>query len=85
MLHRILRLAFIALGKAAVAMESTAAQSLTETAAATAVSQAYALAARILGYHDWTGLTPPPASYCLTMRQGGARCATRSDAPFTSA
>jgi hypothetical protein len=62
----------VAIGVAATANASAAAQPFTEGAAARAIRDAYALAARIHGYHRWTGLTPPPASYCPTMRQGEA-------------
>jgi len=59
-------------GIAAVAMTSAASQPFTEGTATNAIRDAYALAARIRSYHRWTGLTPLPASYCPTMRQGEA-------------
>jgi hypothetical protein len=71
MLYRLLAGVF-AIGVAAVAMTSSAAQPFTEGAAANAIRDAYALAARIRSYHRWTSLTPLPASYCPTMRQGEA-------------
>ena len=72
MSHRLLLSGLVAIGVAATAIASAAAQPFTEGAAARAIRDAYALAARIHGYHRWTGLTPPPASYCPTMRQGEA-------------
>jgi len=55
------------------AMIATAtAQPFTGASAGSVVGQAYALAARIRGFHRWTGSTPPPASYCPTMRAGEA-------------
>ena len=62
-------------GIAAVAMTSAASQPFTEGTATNAIRDAYALAARIRSYHRWTGLTPLPASYCPTMRQGEAALA----------
>jgi hypothetical protein len=71
MFYRLLAGAFV-IGIAAVAMTSAGAQPFTEAAAANAIRDAYAAAARIRSYHRWTGLTPVPASYCPTMRQGEA-------------
>jgi len=53
-------------------MASVAAQPFTQGSAASAISAANALSARIRSYHRWQGLTPPPASYCATMREGEA-------------
>jgi hypothetical protein len=72
MLHRLLLTGVVAIGVAATVIASAAAQPFTEGAAASAIRDAYALAARIRGYHRWTGLTPPPTSYCPTMREGEA-------------
>jgi hypothetical protein len=33
--------------------------------AASAIREAYAVAARIRGYHRWIGLTPPPGMECV--------------------
>ena len=71
MLRRLLPLALVALGLTAP-MASAAAQPFTERAAARAISAANALSARIRSYHRWQGLTPPPGSYCATMREGEA-------------
>jgi len=71
MLRRLLPLAFVTLSLMAP-MASVAAQPFTQGAAASAISAANALSARIRGYHRWQGLTPPPASYCATMREGEA-------------
>ena len=71
MLRRLLPLAFVTLGLT-VPIASVAAQPFTQGAAASAISAANALSARIRGYHRWQGLTPPPASYCATMREGEA-------------
>src|SRR5262249_40450644 len=71
MLRRLLPLAFVTLGLTAP-MASVAAQPFTQGTAASTISAANALAARIRGYHRWQGLTPPPASYCATMREGEA-------------
>jgi hypothetical protein len=49
-----------------------AAQPFNETAGSGVIGRANALAARIHGFHRWTGATPPPASYCPTMRTGEA-------------
>jgi hypothetical protein len=72
MLHRLLLSGLVVMGVAATAIVNAAAQPFTGTAAAGAIRDAYALAARIRGYHRWTGLTPPPGSYCATMREGEA-------------
>jgi hypothetical protein len=72
MLHRLLLSGLVVIGVAATAIVNAAAQPFTGTAAAGAIRDAYALAARIRGYHRWTGLTPPPGSYCATMREGEA-------------
>jgi hypothetical protein len=75
MLHRLLPSAFVALAVTA-AMASAAAQPFTPAVTARAVGEASVLTARIRGYHRgpgaWIGLTPPPASYCPTMREGEA-------------
>jgi len=70
-LRRLLPLAFVALGLTAP-MARVAAQPFTQGSAASAISAANALSARIRGYHRWQGLTPPPGSYCATMREGEA-------------
>jgi hypothetical protein len=71
MRYRFLLLGWIALG---MTTSSAVAQPFLEPAAA--IGQAGALAARIRSYHQgpgaWTGLTPPPASYCATMLEGEA-------------
>jgi hypothetical protein len=72
MLHRLLLSGLVVIGVAATAIANAAAQPFTGTAAAGAIRDAYALAARIRGYHRWTGLTPPSGSYCATMREGEA-------------
>jgi hypothetical protein len=72
MLHQWLLSGFIALGVTAATIASAVAQPFTQTAAATAVRDAAALTARIRGYHRWSGLTPPPAGYCVTMNEGEA-------------
>src|SRR5215831_14565408 len=72
MSHRLLLSGIVAIGVVATAMASAGAQPFSETAAGVAVRDAGALAARIRGYHRWTGSTPPPASYCPTMRAGEA-------------
>jgi hypothetical protein len=68
MLHRLLLSTFIALGVTATTIVSAPAQSI--------IGDANALSARIRGYHRgpgiWTGATPPPPSYCATMREGEA-------------
>jgi len=71
MLRRLLPLVFVTLGLT-TPMASVAAQPFTQGAAASAISAANALSARIRSYHRWQGLTPPPASYCATMREGEA-------------
>ena len=70
-----LRAGVFVVGIAAVAMTSAASQPFTEGTATNAIRDAYALATRIRSYHRWTGLTPLPASYCPTMRQGEAALA----------
>jgi hypothetical protein len=72
MSHRLLLSGIVAIGVVATAMASAGAQPFSEAAAGVAVRDAGALAARIRGYHRWTGSTPPPASYCPTMRAGEA-------------
>src|SRR5215831_1086204 len=72
MSHRLLLSGIVAIGVVATAMASAGAQPFSETAAGVAVRDAGALAARIRGYHRWTGSTPPPPSYCPTMRAGEA-------------
>jgi hypothetical protein len=72
MLHRLLLSGLVVIGVAATAISNAAAQPFTGTAAAGAIRDANALAGRIRGYHRWTGLTPPPGSYCATMREGEA-------------
>ena len=66
MLHRLLLSTFIALGFTATSVVSASTQPI--------VSDASALTARIASYHRgpgrWTGVTPPPPSYCATMREG---------------
>ena len=69
MLHRLLLAGLVALG---VMTSSATAQPFSEAAVARAIGQAASLSARIRGYHHWQGLTPPPASYCATMREGEA-------------
>jgi hypothetical protein len=76
MLHRWLLSGFIALVVTAATIASAAAQPFTPAVTARAIGDASALSARIRGYHRgpgaWTGLPPPPASYCPTMREGEA-------------
>src|SRR5258708_8755047 len=67
---RLLLLGLLALSVTAATMTSTTAQPFTEIGAGSAVGRANALAARIHSFHRWTGSTPPPASYCPTMRAG---------------
>src|SRR5262245_6797632 len=66
---------FVVLGLAATAI-GAAAQALPGLAVTTAIGDAGALSARIRGYHQgpgaWSGSTPPPGSYCPTMREGEA-------------
>ena len=68
MLHRLLLSAFVAVGVTSTAVVSASAQPI--------VGDASALTARIRSYHRgpgiWTGATPPPPSYCATMREGEA-------------
>src|SRR5262249_35549136 len=70
--HRLLLSGIVAIGIAASTIASAAAQPFTGASAGSAVGQAEALAARIRGYHRWTGATPPPAGYWPTMRAGEA-------------
>jgi hypothetical protein len=76
MSHRWLPLALVVLGMTAMATASAPAQPITGAEAGRAMQDAGALAARIRGYHRgpgrWTGITPPPSSYCSTMRAGEA-------------
>jgi hypothetical protein len=55
---------------------SAAAQPTMGTEAGRTMRAAYALSARIAAYHRgpgaWKGYTPPPPSYCSTMREGEA-------------
>jgi hypothetical protein len=67
---RLLLLGLLALSLTAATIASAAAQPFTEMGAGSAVGRASALAARIHSFHRWTGLTPPPTSYCPTMRAG---------------
>jgi hypothetical protein len=71
-LHRLLLSGLVALGMTAATVATATAQPFTGASAGSAVGQAYALAARIRGFHRWTGSTPPPATYCSTMRAGEA-------------
>jgi hypothetical protein len=65
----------MALGAAAMATESAPAQPFAGAVGST-IAAANSLAARIRAYHRglgaWRGLTPPPVSYCETMREGEA-------------
>jgi len=70
--QRLLLSGIVAIGIAASPIASGAAQPFTGASSGSAIGQAYALAARIRGFHRWTGSTPPPASYCPTMRAGEA-------------
>jgi hypothetical protein len=70
--HQLLLSGIVAIGIAASTIASAAAQPFTGASAGSAIGQAYALAARIRGFHRWTGSTAPPASYCPTMRAGEA-------------
>jgi hypothetical protein len=71
MLQRLLLSGVVALGVATAMLASTAAQPI--GGAGSLIAQAGALAARIRAFHHgWTGLTPPPPSYCPTMREGEA-------------
>jgi hypothetical protein len=72
MSHRLLLSGLVVIGIAASTIASAAAQPFTGASAGSAIGQAYALAARIRGFHRWTGSTAPPASYCRTMREGEA-------------
>ena len=72
MSHRLLLSGFVALGLTATTIVAASAQPFTEATAAAAIQAANALSARIRAYHHWQGLTPPPASYCPTMREGEA-------------
>jgi len=71
-LHRLLLSGLVALGMTPATVATAPAQPFTGASAGSAVGQAYALAARIHAFHRWTGSTPPPASYCPTMRAGEA-------------
>jgi hypothetical protein len=68
MMHRLLLSALVALGVTATTGVSASAQPI--------IGHANALSARINAYHRgpgaWTGITPPPPSYCDTMREGEA-------------
>ena len=69
---RWLLLGLVALGLTTASTAGTTAQPFAGASAGSAIGQAYALAARIRGFHRWRGLTPPPAGYCPTMRAGEA-------------
>ena len=73
---QLLLLGFLALAGTATTIGGAAAQPSLERAAAIAIGNAGALSARIRSYHRgpgaWTGLRPPPPSYCTTMREGEA-------------
>jgi len=63
---------FLFAGVIMVIFGPAAAQPFTEIAGGSVIGRANALAARIHAFHRWTGSTPPPASYCPTMRAGEA-------------
>jgi hypothetical protein len=63
---------FLLAGVITVIFGPAAAQPFTEIAGGSVIGRANALAARIHAFHRWTGSTPPPASYCPTMRAGEA-------------
>src|SRR5262249_62210857 len=63
---------FLLAGVIIVIFGPAAAQPFTEIAGGSVIGRANALAARIHAFHRWTGSTPPPASYCPTMRAGEA-------------
>src|ERR671934_3137615 len=63
---------FLIAGVIMVILGPAAAQPFTEMAGGSVIGRAHALAARIHAFHRWTGATPPPASYCPTMRAGEA-------------
>jgi hypothetical protein len=67
---RLLVPGLVALGLTATSIAGAAAQPFTEIAGGSVIGRASALAARIHAFHRWTGSTPPPASYCPTMRAG---------------
>jgi hypothetical protein len=76
MLRHLLLSGCVALGVVATVTANAPAQPFAETAAASAIQAAAALSARIRAYHrgpgSWKGFTPPPPSYCPTMREGEA-------------
>jgi hypothetical protein len=81
MSHRWALSGLVALRIAATAITATsivdaAAQPIAGADPATAIQAAAALSARIRAYHrgpgSWKGFTPPPPSYCPTMREGEA-------------
>src|SRR5262249_41323178 len=72
MAYRLLLSGIVTIGIAAAAIASAAAQPFPQTGVRSAIARANALAARIHAFHRWTGSTPPPASYCPTMRAGEA-------------
>jgi len=76
MLRRLLLSGILALGVATTAIASAAAQASTPRTAVSAIRDATVLSSRIRSYHrgpgSWTGHHPPPAGYCVTMRQGEA-------------
>ena len=69
---RLLLLGLVGLGLTAAMIAIAAAQPFTEIAGGSVIGRANAFAARIHAFHRWTGSTPPPASYCPTMRAGEA-------------
>ena len=69
---RCLPLALVTFGLTAASVASAAARPFTEVAGGSVIGRASAVAARIHAFHRWTGSTPPPASYCPTMRAGEA-------------
>src|SRR5689334_23192487 len=75
MLRRLALVALVAFGAAATMTKSVPAQPFAGAVGNT-IAAANALAARIRAYHRgpgaWRGLTPPPVSYCDTMREGEA-------------
>jgi hypothetical protein len=74
MSHRLLLLGLVAIGISAAAAGTAPAQPITGAQAATAVSDATALTARIRAYHrgpgSWRSAGPPPPGYCATVSAG---------------
>ena len=72
MVHRSILSALVAFGVTATTALNASAQPIAE--AGRLIRDASALSAQIRGYHRgpglWTGITPPPPSYCATMREG---------------